>query len=64
LPAVGARLVLSSMIADWDRPLRTRIQLARRLQVPPWTHTPGTMPPPPPPPLPVADPLALVEALR
>ena len=64
LPAPGERLALSPFVADWDRPRRTRIQLARRLQVSPWTHAPGTTPPLPTLPLPAADPLAQVEALR
>jgi hypothetical protein len=63
LPRAGASLELMPEVPDWNRLMRTRVQLKERLSITPWTHTNNPMPQQRSRSAP-RDPLAAVEALR
>lgn|GEM_PF-3401186 len=64
LPPTGATLDLANGTPQWDRYIRQRVQMAKRLRETPWTHSAGDIPPPVPSGRLPADPLAAVDALR
>ena len=48
LPNGGETVEFGPNAADWFRIVRTRAQMARRLSIPPWTHTESGIPRPTP----------------
>jgi hypothetical protein len=64
LPLAGTTLELTKVVPEWDRLIRTRGQLAKRLAVTPWTHEERDIPPVTRVRRPPRDPLAKIEELR
>jgi hypothetical protein len=64
VPLTGTTIELTKVVPEWDRLIRTRGQLVKRLAITPWTHGEQGIPPVTRVRRPPHDPLAKIEALR